>query len=89
MKLVKKHKNDEEEKLAFLHGLYQRLLSGRIVVPTKDKGFNQFSWHDLTNMVYDQVAALLNNLQTAEEKVGVIFIYCTFWNLDYLCIPGD
>ncbi|XP_053405701.1 coiled-coil domain-containing protein 171-like isoform X2 [Mercenaria mercenaria] len=70
MKLVKKHKNDEEEKLAFLHGLYQRLLSGKIVVPTKEKTFNQFSWHDLTNMVYDQVATLLNNLQNAEEKIS-------------------
>ncbi|XP_052797056.1 coiled-coil domain-containing protein 171-like isoform X2 [Mya arenaria] len=70
MKLVKKHKTDEEEKLAFLHGLYQRLLSGRIVVPSKEKTFNQFSWHDLTNMVYDQVATLLNNLQNAEEKIS-------------------
>ncbi|KAL4227318.1 hypothetical protein ACF0H5_012763 [Mactra antiquata] len=70
MKLVKKHKNDEEEKLAFLHGLYQRLLSGKIVVASKEKTFNQFSWHDLTNMVYDQVATLLNNLQNAEEKIS-------------------
>ncbi|XP_060582945.1 coiled-coil domain-containing protein 171-like, partial [Ruditapes philippinarum] len=70
MKLVKKHKNDEEEKLAFLHGLYQRLLSGKIVVASKEKTFNQFSWHDLTNMVYDQVATLLNNLQNAEEKMS-------------------
>ncbi|XP_052280653.1 coiled-coil domain-containing protein 171-like isoform X2 [Dreissena polymorpha] len=69
MKLVKKHKTDEEEKLAFLHGLYQRLLAGKIVVASKEKTFNQFSWHDLTNMVYDQVATLINNLQNAEEKI--------------------
>ncbi|KAL3866903.1 hypothetical protein ACJMK2_044153, partial [Sinanodonta woodiana] len=69
MKLVKKHKIEEEEKLAFLHGMYQRLLSGRILWPTKEKAFGQLYWSDLTSMVYDQVSALVDNLQHAEEKM--------------------
>ena len=60
-----------QEKLAFLHGLYQRLLAGRIVIPLKEKTFNQFSWHDLTNMVFEQVSTLINNMQSAEEKVRI------------------
>ncbi|KAL5005297.1 hypothetical protein ScPMuIL_018753 [Solemya velum] len=57
----------EEEKLAFLHGLYQRLLAGRILV-TKDKEFNQFSWVDLTTLVYEQISALVTESQRSEEK---------------------
>lgn len=70
MKLVKKHKADEEEKLAFLHGLYQRLLTGKFVVAAKEKPFNQFSWHDLTTIVYDQVVTVLSHFQNAQEQIS-------------------
>ncbi|XP_067665057.1 coiled-coil domain-containing protein 171-like [Haliotis asinina] len=69
MKLVKRHRAEDEEKLAFLHGLYQRLLAGRIVVPAREKGFNQFSWTELTEAVYHQVVAMINSLQQADEKM--------------------
>lgn len=69
MKLVKRQKNNDEEKLAFLHGMYQRLLAGRVMVSAKDQGMNQFSWADLTSLVYDQVSALVSSHQRSEEKV--------------------
>ncbi|XP_063432765.1 coiled-coil domain-containing protein 171-like isoform X2 [Mytilus trossulus] len=69
MKLVKRQKNNDEEKLAFLHGMYQRLLAGRVMVSAKDHGLNQFSWGDLASLVYDQVSALVSTHQRAEEKV--------------------
>ncbi|XP_048259658.1 coiled-coil domain-containing protein 171-like isoform X3 [Haliotis rufescens] len=59
----------QQEKLAFLHGLYQRLLAGRIVVPAREKGFNQLSWTELTEAVYQQVVAMINSLQQADEKM--------------------
>lgn len=69
MKLVKRQKNNDEEKLAFLHGMYQRLLAGRVMVSAKDHGLNQFSWGDLTSLVYDQVSSLVSTHQRSEEKV--------------------
>lgn len=69
MKLVKRQKNNDEEKLAFLHGMYQRLLAGRVMVSAKDHGMNQFSWSDLASLVYDQVSSLVSTQQRSEEKV--------------------
>ena len=62
-----------QEKQAFLHGLYQRLLAGRVLVsqPDKDRPFSQLSWADLTHMVYEQVSSTVDALNRAEEKVGV------------------
>jgi hypothetical protein len=45
MKLVKRQKNNDEEKLAFLHGMYQRLLAGRVMVSAKDHGMNRYWWN--------------------------------------------
>jgi hypothetical protein len=39
MKLVKRQKNNDEEKLAFLHGMYQRLLAGRVMVVSSATGY--------------------------------------------------
>jgi len=39
--------------------------------PPQEKPFSQFSWGDLTDMVYEQVAGTVDALQRAEEKVGV------------------
>ncbi|XP_005092062.1 coiled-coil domain-containing protein 171 isoform X2 [Aplysia californica] len=69
MKLVKRHRAEEEEKIAFLHGLYQRLLSSHITVPTRDKSFNQFAWLDLTEVVYEQVTSLVDLLHMSDEKL--------------------
>ena len=58
-----------QEKLAFLHGLYQRLLAGRVLMSQQEKPFSQLSWGELTDMVYEQVANTVDALQRAEEKV--------------------
>ncbi|KAK3801916.1 hypothetical protein RRG08_028383 [Elysia crispata] len=71
MKLVKRHRVEEEERIAFLHGLYQRLLSSNITSPTRDRTFNQFAWADLTEIVYEQVSCLVDLLQSSEERMKV------------------
>ncbi|GFO42037.1 coiled-coil domain-containing protein 171-like [Plakobranchus ocellatus] len=71
MKLVKRHRVEEEERIAFLHGLYQRLLSSHLSPPTRDRTFNQFAWSDLTDVVYEQVSCLVDLLQSSEEKMKV------------------
>ncbi|XP_062577737.1 coiled-coil domain-containing protein 171-like isoform X2 [Saccostrea cucullata] len=69
MKLVKRHKADDEEKLAFLHGMYQRLLAGRVMVPPKDTSIHQFTWADLTSLVYEQMCNLVTTAQRTDEKI--------------------
>lgn len=69
MKLVKRHKADDEEKLAFLHGMYQRLLAGRVMVPPKDTSIHKFTWADLTSLVYEQMCNLVTSSQRTDEKI--------------------
>ena len=68
MKLVKRHQTDEEDKIAFLHELYQRLLSSHTNTG-RDKAFDQFAWGDLTKAVYEQVAALVEISQESQDKL--------------------
>ncbi|XP_050400373.1 coiled-coil domain-containing protein 171 isoform X2 [Patella vulgata] len=69
MKLVSKQKEEEEDRINFLHGLYQQLLSGPMKRPVKDKGFKQLTFCDLSDMVYQQVTTLVSALQEADEKL--------------------
>ncbi|KAL8625440.1 hypothetical protein ACOMHN_018585 [Nucella lapillus] len=70
MKLVKRQKQENEEKQAFLHGLYQRLLAGRVMMAQQqDRPFSQLSWEDLTHMLYEQVGTTVDALNRAEEKL--------------------
>ncbi|XP_055873967.1 coiled-coil domain-containing protein 171-like [Biomphalaria glabrata] len=69
MKLVKRHRTEEEEKLSFLHGLYQRLHSCHLVEVLPDKKFNQFAFEDLKDIIYEQVALVIDTLQITEEKL--------------------
>ncbi|KAH9500851.1 hypothetical protein Btru_073160 [Bulinus truncatus] len=69
MKLVKRHRTEEDEKLSFLHGLYQRLHSCHLVEPSMERKFHQFAWDDLKDTVYEQVVSVTDTLQTTEEKL--------------------
>lgn len=59
-----------QEKLAFLHGMYQRLLAGRVMVPPKDTSIHKFTWADLTSLVYEQMCNLVTSSQRTDEKVS-------------------
>jgi hypothetical protein len=61
-----------QEKLAFLHGMYQRLLAGRVMVPPKDTSIHQFTWADLTSLVYEQMCNLVTTAQRTDEKVSLL-----------------
>lgn len=56
--------------------LYQRLVAGQVVASHKGKGFDKFTWSDLTTLVQEQTSALMNNLQRSEEKVRKCLHYC-------------
>lgn len=53
-----------------MHGMYQRLLAGRVMVPPKDTSIHQFTWADLTSLVYEQMCNLVTSSQRTDEKVS-------------------
>ena len=52
--------------------MYQRLLAGRVMVPPKDTSIHQFTWADLTSLVYEQMCNLVTSSQRTDEKVSRI-----------------
>lgn len=64
-----------------MHGMYQRLLAGRVMVPPKDTSIHQFTWADLTSLVYEQMCNLVTSSQRTDEKVSrvnISFKKCIF-----------
>lgn len=59
-----------QDKLTSLHGLYQRLLVGRVLLPQPDPQLPSFSWAELNAALQEQAAALTSDLSRANEKVG-------------------
>lgn len=57
-----------------MHGMYQRLLAGRVMVPPKDTSIHQFTWADLTSLVYEQMCNLVTSSQRTDEKVSRVNI---------------
>ncbi|XP_048827102.1 coiled-coil domain-containing protein 171-like [Brienomyrus brachyistius] len=64
------HQQDLQEKLTSLHGLYQRLLVGRVLIPQQDPLLASFSWAELNTALQEQAAALTSDLSRANEKVS-------------------
>ena len=48
-------------------GLYQRILAGRVVI--KEPALGTFTWDELSIAVQDQVVALMNAVNRAQDKV--------------------
>lgn len=64
-----------------MHGMYQRLLAGRVMMPPKDTSIHQFTWADLTSLVYEQMCNLVTSSQRTDEKVSrvnISFKKCIF-----------
>ncbi|CAL1539669.1 unnamed protein product [Lymnaea stagnalis] len=68
MKLVKRRKTEEEDRMVFLQELYQLLNSSQLC-SLHEKKFNQFSWDDLKDVVFEQVSSLIDLLQTTDGKL--------------------
>lgn len=69
MNLVNKHRKADEDKLSFLHSVYQRLLAGRVLAHPKETTLGSFSWFDLTLLINEQITSVINAIHKAEEKI--------------------
>uniref|UniRef100_A0A8C2ECW7 Uncharacterized protein n=1 Tax=Cyprinus carpio TaxID=7962 RepID=A0A8C2ECW7_CYPCA len=68
-KLQQQHHNDCQEKLTFLHTLYQRLLAGCVLVTPPHSMLGSFSWAELSAVVQEHVDRLTSDLSAANQKV--------------------
>ncbi|KFO86327.1 Coiled-coil domain-containing protein 171, partial [Buceros rhinoceros silvestris] len=70
------YQKDMEEKLTFLHSLYQRLVAGCVLIKQPEGILDRFSWSELCAVLQENVDALILDLNRANEKVA---------HLEYVC----
>ncbi|RXM98883.1 Coiled-coil domain-containing protein 171 [Acipenser ruthenus] len=79
-KLTKVHQKDSEDKLTFLHNLYQRLAVGCVLIKQPEGLLGRFSWPELCTVLQEHVDALTSDLHRANEKIS---------HLEYACKKRD
>ncbi|XP_035751484.1 coiled-coil domain-containing protein 171 isoform X4 [Egretta garzetta] len=67
-KLTRAYQKDMEEKLTFLHSLYQRLVAGCVLIKQPEGILDRFSWSELCAVLQENVDALILDLNRANEK---------------------
>ncbi|XP_073084582.1 coiled-coil domain-containing protein 171 isoform X5 [Manis javanica] len=67
---------DTEEKLTFLHTLYQHLITGCVFIKQPEGMLDKFSWSELCAVLQENVDALIADLNRANEKIR---------HLEYIC----
>ncbi|XP_069818180.1 coiled-coil domain-containing protein 171 [Dendropsophus ebraccatus] len=75
-KITQSVRKDAEEKLTFLHGLYQRLVAGCVLLKEPESMMGDFSWTELCVILQENVDAVISDLHQANEKVS---------HLEYAC----
>ncbi|XP_034519830.1 coiled-coil domain-containing protein 171 isoform X6 [Ailuropoda melanoleuca] len=65
-----------EEKLTFLHTLYQHLIAGCVLMKQPEGMLDKFSWTELCAVLQENVDALIADLTRANEKIS---------HLEYIC----
>uniref|UniRef100_A0A8C0FF65 Coiled-coil domain containing 171 n=1 Tax=Bubo bubo TaxID=30461 RepID=A0A8C0FF65_BUBBB len=75
-KLTRAYQRDMEEKLTFLHSLYQHLVAGCVLIKQPEGILDRFSWSELCAILQENVDALILDLNRANEKVS---------HLEYIC----
>ncbi|XP_073679714.1 coiled-coil domain-containing protein 171 [Garra rufa] len=75
-KLQQQHHNDRQEKLTFLHTLYQRLLAGCVLVTPPHSMLGSFTWPELSTVVQEHVDRLTSDLSAANQKVSRLESVC-------------
>nr|XP_055158474.1 coiled-coil domain-containing protein 171 isoform X4 [Nyctereutes procyonoides] len=75
-KLAQAFHKDTEEKLAFLHTLYQHLIAGCVLMKQPEGMLDKFSWTELCTVLQENVDALIADLTRANEKIS---------HLEYIC----
>ncbi|RXN00717.1 Coiled-coil domain-containing protein 171 [Acipenser ruthenus] len=79
-KLTQVHQKDSEEKLTFLHNLYQHLVAGCVLIKQPEGLLGRFSWPELCTVLQEHVDALTSDLHRANEKIS---------HLEYVCKNRD
>ncbi|XP_059165786.1 coiled-coil domain-containing protein 171-like [Physella acuta] len=69
MKLVKRRRTEEEDRICFLQSLYQKLLAALPVPPAPDKNLNLSSWDDLADVVTEHISTMADLLQATDAKL--------------------
>ncbi|ELV09575.1 hypothetical protein TREES_T100021335 [Tupaia chinensis] len=67
-KLSQAFHKDTEEKLTFLHTLYQHLVAGCVLIKQPEGMLDKFSWSELCAVLQENVDALIADLNRANEK---------------------
>ncbi|XP_002730890.2 coiled-coil domain-containing protein 171-like [Saccoglossus kowalevskii] len=67
-RIVKYQRNDEENKRIFLHGLYQRIIAGRVVFDKSEPSVSKFTWDDLSTTVQEQVSSMMTSMNRTQEQ---------------------
>ncbi|XP_077004244.1 coiled-coil domain-containing protein 171 isoform X9 [Tamandua tetradactyla] len=75
-KLSQAFHKDTEEKLTFLHTLYQHLVAGCVLIKQPEGMLDKFSWCELCTVLQENVDALIADLNRANEKIS---------HLEYIC----
>uniref|UniRef100_A0A803V882 Coiled-coil domain containing 171 n=1 Tax=Ficedula albicollis TaxID=59894 RepID=A0A803V882_FICAL len=75
-KLTRAYQKDMEEKLTFLHRLYQHLIAGCVLIKQPEGILDRFSWPELCVVLQENVDALISDLNRANEKIS---------HLEYVC----
>ncbi|KAM9098169.1 coiled-coil domain-containing protein 171 isoform 7-T8 [Sarcophilus harrisii] len=75
-KLSQAFHKDIEEKLTFLHTLYQHLVAGCVLIKQPEGMLDKFSWSELCAVLQENVDALILDLNRANEKIT---------HLEYIC----
>ncbi|OXB55536.1 hypothetical protein ASZ78_002565 [Callipepla squamata] len=75
-KLTRAYQKDTEEKLTFLHGLYQRLVAGCVLIKQPEGILDRFPWSELCAVLQENVDALILDLNRANEKISHLECIC-------------
>ncbi|XP_039614138.1 coiled-coil domain-containing protein 171-like [Polypterus senegalus] len=75
-RLTQIYQKDSEEKLTFLHGLYQRLVAGCVLIKQPEGLLGRFSWSELCAVLQEQADALTSDLTSANEKIAHLECVC-------------
>ncbi|XP_071658855.1 coiled-coil domain-containing protein 171 isoform X6 [Patagioenas fasciata] len=75
-KLTRAYQKDMEEKLTFLHSLYQRLVAGCVLIKQPEGILDRFSWSELCAVLQENVDALILDLNRANEKISHLECVC-------------
>ncbi|XP_072445134.1 coiled-coil domain-containing protein 171 isoform X9 [Chiloscyllium punctatum] len=75
-KLARAHQKDTEEKLTFLHSLYQRLVAGCVIMKQPNGMLAKFSWPELCTILQENIDILTSDLNRANEKESYLEHIC-------------